>query len=154
MTDEYTRSKTRVEEGEGFDQDNWENTTNEDANSVCPNNNPFVTFGQQYDSSTKKWSPMNWWINYHWSVGSGTWANSWFNSNFDPEQFFEFSEKKFAITNAVAGSSNRIRLTISDPSSTIPENGLVLVAGVGGTTEANGRWLAHIPPSGTLTVWN
>jgi hypothetical protein len=148
MTDEYTKSKTRVV-GEGFDEDNWDNTKDNSengANSKCPPNaeyplgDPFVTFGDHAGV------PMRWWINYHWSSQSGTYANGWFNSNFDPTKFFELAPQ-FAITDAVEGSANRIRLTISD-TSTIKENDAVLVAGVGGTTEANGRWLAHFPPRG------
>jgi len=50
---------------------NWINDP--DARSYCPNGNPFVSFaGRQ------------WWINYHWSRETGPWADSTFNSVFDP----------------------------------------------------------------------
>jgi hypothetical protein len=99
MTDEYTKSKTRVV-GEGYDEDNWNNTndnTPNGANSVCPKNDeypdgdPFVTFGDHAGS------PMKWWINYHWTSQSGTYANDWFNSNFDPKQFFQLSGNELTL---------------------------------------------------------
>jgi hypothetical protein len=57
--------------------DHFANTGNEEANSYCPNNNPFITFaGRQ------------WWINYHWSKESGTYVygdGGTFKSIFNPK---------------------------------------------------------------------
>jgi len=50
------------------------NTKNPDANSYCPNNNPFLSFGGR-----------QWWINYHWSQQTGTYADEPFKSIFDPK---------------------------------------------------------------------
>ena len=69
MTDEHAKLKARVEEGEGFDEDNWQNTENKKANLACPNNKPFVQFGHLDTGAA-----MNWWINYHWTVKDGTYA--------------------------------------------------------------------------------
>jgi hypothetical protein len=86
MTDAYAKSKARVEEGGGYNEDNWSNTTNPAANAACPNGNPFVEFGEHVGSR----SPLKWWVNYHWTEKYGTYAygDGWFRSNFDPKQFF------------------------------------------------------------------
>jgi hypothetical protein len=93
MTDEYAKLKARVEEGEGFDEDNWQNTENKKANLACPNNKPFVQFGHLDTGAA-----MNWWINYHWTVKDGTYdSGRWFRSNFDPKQFFELSNEGLTL---------------------------------------------------------
>jgi hypothetical protein len=57
--------------------DHFANTKNPEANSYCPNNNPFITFaGRQ------------WWINYHWSQKDGTYVygdDGNFQSIFNPK---------------------------------------------------------------------
>src|SRR5262249_37436317 len=87
MSNAYAKSKA----GECPDEeDNWENTKNKDANRYCPGNNPFVTFGDMKGSNT-------WWINYHWSRGSGTYANGWFNSIFDPQNFWKKTDEGLTL---------------------------------------------------------
>ncbi|GLS17424.1 hypothetical protein GCM10007874_04390 [Labrys miyagiensis] len=59
-----------------YDDDSYfqpSNTRNPEAVKYCPGRDPFITFaGRQ------------WWINYHWTQRSGTWAGEPFNSIFDP----------------------------------------------------------------------
>ena len=43
------------------------------ANFCCPANDPFVNF-----------AGFKWWINYHWSIQSGLWADGPFKTFFDP----------------------------------------------------------------------
>ncbi|MFZ0709494.1 MAG: hypothetical protein WAM53_05595 [Terrimicrobiaceae bacterium] len=71
----------------GYDEDNWDNTRNPDANKACPNGNPFIEFGQRHDDPSRKY---RWWLNYQWTQKTGTYAYGDGNmrSNFDPKQFF------------------------------------------------------------------
>jgi hypothetical protein len=94
VVDAYTNLKTRAEEGAGYNEDNWGNTTNPEANQACPNGNPFVLLGE--DSQSR---PLKWWINYHWTKGSGTyaWGDGWLRSNFDPKQFFIQNGKEVTL---------------------------------------------------------
>jgi len=60
-----------------YDDDSYfqpSNTKNPEALRYCPGGDPFITFaGRQ------------WWINYHWTQRSGTWADEPFKSIFDPK---------------------------------------------------------------------
>jgi hypothetical protein len=54
--------------------DHIKNMQNPEANSYCPNRNPVIKFAG-YD----------WWTNYHWSQGQGTYVWEPFKSVFDPK---------------------------------------------------------------------
>ncbi|NYT77913.1 hypothetical protein H0A71_12975 [Alcaligenaceae bacterium] len=60
-----------------YDDDSYfqpSNTNNPKATLYCPGGNPFITFAGR-----------NWWINYHWTDGQGTYAYEPFKSIFDPK---------------------------------------------------------------------
>ncbi len=61
----------------GYDDDSHfskANIFNPEATRYCPNNNPLIRFAGR-----------DWWINYHWSQNTGTWADEPFKSIFDPK---------------------------------------------------------------------
>ena len=83
-----TEDKSAVATQLGYDEDNWDNTQNTDANKACPNGDPFIEFGQRHEDPSRKY---RWWINYQWTQKSGTyaWGDGNMKSNFDPKQFWE-----------------------------------------------------------------
>jgi hypothetical protein len=54
--------------------DHVKNITNPEANKYCPNGNPIL----------EALDIRKWWINYHWSPETGTYADEPFRSIFDP----------------------------------------------------------------------
>jgi len=64
-TGEITMVGVETEGELGWNEDNWGNTKITLANAQCPNNNPFVEFGELGESPESR--PLKWWINYHWT---------------------------------------------------------------------------------------
>jgi hypothetical protein len=79
----------------GYDNDDHiKNMQNPEANKYCPNRNPVLNF-----------SGKDWWINYHWSQQTGIYADSNFDSIWNPK--------------IIEQTSDGVRLWIQPPDSSL-----------------------------------